>query len=223
MLRRASASLRIPIQTTEQELRAALTAIDRANVGNSDPAVQEAREHLSAALAAVGGSNGLRRRRLLRRPASAGLDAALAFELQLDAAGQQVDAAVRQAGQLADVMQQVADGARLVNGLSTVAGGEQELAAALGQARDGVAAVQPQLDALAGGAQSLLSTGGELLDASGARAAPLLSQLRQGLGAASTRIGTVRDQLRERRGLFEPLRTCTRSNGIHRDSSARAI
>ena len=124
---------------------------------------------------------------------------------------------MRQAGQLADVMQQVADGAgRLVNpGLSTVTGGQQELAAALGQARDGVAAVQPQLDGLAGGAQSLLSTGGELLDASGARAAPLLFELQQGLGAASTRIGTVRDQLRERRGPFEPLRTL---RAIERDS-----
>jgi putative drug exporter of the RND superfamily len=210
--------LRIPIQTTEQELRAALAAIDRADVGNSDPAVHEARDHLSAALAAVGGSNGLREAVTAQFGGYAGLDAALTLELQLaDAAGQQVDAAVRQAGQLADVMQQVADGAgRLVNpGLSTLAGGEQELAAALGQARDGVAAVQPQLDDLAGGAQSLLSTGGELLDVSGARAAPLLSQLQQGLGAASTRIGTVRDQLRERRGPFEPLRTL---HAIERDS-----
>jgi putative drug exporter of the RND superfamily len=142
----------------------------------------------------------------------------LASELVLaELAGGQVDAAVRQAGQLSDVMQQVADGAgRLVKpGLSTVAGGEQELAAALGQARDGIAAVQPQLNELAGGAQSLLSTGGELLDASGARAAPLLYRLQQGLGAASTRIGTVRDQLRERRGPFEPLRTL---HAIERDS-----
>jgi RND superfamily putative drug exporter len=208
--------LRIPIQTTEHELRAALAALDRAD--DSDPAVQEAREHLSAAMAAVGGSGGLEEAVSAQFGGYAGLDAALAFELQLaDAAGQQVDAAVRQAGQLADVMQQVADGAgRLVNpGLSTVVGGEQELAAALGQARDGVAAVQPQLDELAGGAQSLLSTGGELLDASGARAAPLLSQLQLGLGAASTRIGTVRDQLRERRGPFEPLRTL---HAIERDS-----
>ena len=203
--------LRIPIQTTEHELQAALSALDRAG---ADPAVQEAREHLSAAQAAVG-SSGLQAAQL---GGYTGLDAALAFELQLaDAAGQQVDAAVRQAGQLADVMQQVADGAgRVVNpGLSTVAGGEQELAAALGQARDGVAAVQPQLDDLAGGAQSLLSTGGELLDASGARAAPLLSELEQGLGAASTRIDTVRDQLRERSGPFEPLRTL---RAIERDS-----
>jgi RND superfamily putative drug exporter len=200
--------LRIPVQTTEHELQAALAALDRAGVGNSDPAVQEAREHLSAAQAAVG-SSGLQEAVAAQFGGYTGLDAALAFELQLaDSAGQQVDAAVRQAGQLADVMQQVADGAgRVVNpGLSSVAGGEQELAAALGQARDGVAAVQPQLDALEGGAQSLLSTGGELLDAGGARAAPLLSQLQQGLGTASTRIDTVRDQLRERRGPFEPLR-----------------
>jgi RND superfamily putative drug exporter len=140
----------------------------------------------------------------------AGLDAALASELVLaQLAGRQVDAAVRQAGQFADVMQQVADGAgRLVNpGLSSISGGEQELAAALGQARDGVAAVQPQLDGLTGGAQSLLSTGSELLDASGARAGPLLSQLQQGLGAASTRIDSISGQLRERRGPFAPLRT----------------
>ena len=67
MLRRLSL-LRIPIQPPNRS-RAALAAIDRANVGNSDPAVQEAREHLSAALAAVGGSNGLRRR-LLRSSAA---------------------------------------------------------------------------------------------------------------------------------------------------------
>ena len=119
---------------------------------------------------------------------------------------------MRQAAQLADVMQQVADGAgRLVKpGLSTVTGGQHELAAALGQARDGIAAVQPQLDGLAGGAQSLLATGNELLDAGGARAAPLLFELQQGLGSASSRIGTVRDQLRERRGPFQPLRTPAR-------------
>jgi RND superfamily putative drug exporter len=170
-----------------------------------------------AALNAVVGSNGIQ---AAARQAGgySGLDAALASELALaEAAGKQVDTAVRQAGQFADVMQQVADGAgRLVNpGLTTVAGGEQELAAALGQARDGVAAVQPQLDDLAGGAQSLLSTGGELLNASGARATPLLSQLQQGLGDASTRISTVRDQLRDRSGPFEPLRTL---RAIERDS-----
>ena len=202
--------LRIPVQTTEYELQAALEALDRAAAGSSDPAVREARKHVAAAQAAVGGSGGLQEVVAAQFGGYAGLDAALAFELQLaDSAGQQVDAAVRQAGQLADVMQQVADGAgRVVDpGLSTIAGGQHELAAALGQARDGVAAVQPQLDALEGGAQSLLSTGGELLGASGARAAPLLFQLQQGLGAASTRIGTVRDQLRERRGPFQPLRT----------------
>jgi putative drug exporter of the RND superfamily len=207
--------LRIPVQTTQRELQDALAALDRA--GSSDPAVQEARGHLSAALNAVVGSNGVQ---AAARQAGgySGLDAALASELALaEAAGKQVDTAVRQAGQFADVMQQVADGAgRLVNpGLTTVAGGEQELAAALGQARDGVAAVQPQLDDLAGGAQSLLSTGGELLNASGARATPLLSQLQQGLGDASTRISTVRDQLRDRSGPFEPLRTL---RAIERDS-----
>jgi RND superfamily putative drug exporter len=196
--------LRIPAQTSQRDLQDALAALDRANA--SDPAVQEARQHVSAALAAVGGS-GLQTAQAGGFP---GLDAALANELALaEAAGRQIDAAVRQAGQFADVMQQVADGAgRLVNpGLTTIAGGDRELAAALGQARDGVAAVQPQLNDLAGGAQSLLATGGELLDASGARATPLLSQLQQGLGTASSRITTVRNQLRTRTGPFQPLRT----------------
>jgi putative drug exporter of the RND superfamily len=195
--------LRIPTQTTARELREALAALDRAGTG--DPAVQQARQNVSAALAAIGGS-GLQ----TAQAGFPGLDAALASELALaEAAGTQIDGAVRQAAQFSDVMQQVADGAgRLVTpGLSTVAGGEQELAAALGQARDGVAAVQPQLDGLAGGAQSLLSTGGELLNASGAQATPLFSELQDGLGDASNRIDSVRDQLRTRSGPFEPLRT----------------
>jgi RND superfamily putative drug exporter len=196
--------LRVPVQTTQRELQEAMAALDRA--GTSDPAIQDARRHVSTALAAVGGS-GLQTAQAGSFP---GVDSALAAELALaEAAGKQVDAAVRQAAQFSDVMRQVADGAgRLVDpGLSTIGGGERQLAAALGQARDGVAAVQPQLDDLAGGAQSLLATGGELLDASGARATPLLSELEHGLGAASTRINTVRDQLRTRRGPFEPLRT----------------
>jgi RND superfamily putative drug exporter len=196
--------LRVPAQTSQRELQDALAALDRA--GTSDPAVQDARKHVSAALAAVGGS-GLQTAQAGGFP---GLDAALANELALaEAAGRQIDAAVRQAGQFADVMQQVADGAgRLVTpGLTTVEGGQRELAAALGQARNGVSAVQPQLNALAGGAQSLLATGGELLNASGAQATPLFSQLQQGLGTASSRIGTVRDQLRSRSGPFQPLRT----------------
>ena len=201
--------LRIPIQTTERELRDALAALDRAGVGQSDPAVQEARNRLSAALAAVVGSGGLQVT-AAQAGSYPGLDAALAGELsRAELAGRQVDAAERQAGQFADAMNQIADGAgRLVDpGLSTLAGGQQELAAALGQARDGVAAVQPQLDELAGGAQSLLSTGGELLETSGARAKPLLNQLQQGLSAASRRIDTIRGQLRQRSGPFQPLRT----------------
>ena len=199
--------LRVPAQTSTRDLQDALAALDRS--GSSDPAVQEARSHVESALAAVGGSSsgGL-------KPAQAGsfagLDASLASELALaEAAGRQIDAAVRQAGQFQDVMQQVADGAsRLVNpGLSVVDSGQSELAAALGQARDGVAAVQPQLNDLAGGAQSLLATGGELLDANGAKVTPLLAQLQNGLGSASSRIDTVRNQLRRRTGPFQPLRT----------------
>ena len=109
--------LRIPAQTSQRELQDALAALDRANT--SDPAVQDARQHVSAALAAVGGS-GLQTAQAGGFP---GLDAALANELALaEAAGRQIDAAVRQAGQFADVMQQVADGAgRLVNpGLTTI-------------------------------------------------------------------------------------------------------
>jgi RND superfamily putative drug exporter len=164
---------------------------------------------VSKALAAVAGTSG-QQAAAAQAGTYTGLDAALASELALaELAGKQVDAAARQVTQFADVMQQVADGAgRLVNpGLSTVAGGDNELAAALGQARDGVAAVQPQLNDLAGGAQSLLATGGKMLDVSGARATPVVSQLQQGLVAASTRIDVIRRQLRERRGPFEPLRT----------------
>jgi RND superfamily putative drug exporter len=198
--------LRVPAQTSTRDLQDALAALNRS--GSSDPAITEARNHVESALAAVGGSgsSGL-------APAQAGsfagLDASLANELALaEAAGRQIDAAVVQAGQFQDVMEQVADGAgRLVNpGLSTVGSGQSELAAALGQARDGVAAVQPQLNDLAGGAQSLLATGGELLNAQGAKATPLFAQLQAGLGSASSRINTVRGQLATRTGPFEPLR-----------------
>jgi putative drug exporter of the RND superfamily len=203
--------LRVPAQTSARDLQAALAALDRAGAAASqDPAVQEARADVNAALTAVAGSASGSGLQAAQAGGYGGLDAALAAELALaEVAGKQIDAAVRQAGQFADVMQQLADGAgRLVTpGLSTVQGGEQELAAALGQANSGVAAVQPQLDALAGGAQSLLSTGGELLNASGARATPLLTQLQQGLGSASSRIDTVRDQLANRTGPFQPLRT----------------
>ena len=211
MLRETQARLgllRIPIQTTERELQGAMTALDGA-AAQDDPAVQQTRERLTAALTSVTGSGGLQAT-AAQAGSYQGLDAALASELALaQQAGAQVDAAVRQAGQFADVMEQVADGAgRLVDpGIKTIGGGEQELAAALGQARDGVAAVQPQLDGLAGGAQSLLSTGGELLGASGSKATPLLSQLQDGLGSASSRIETIRGQLRQRSGPFEPLRT----------------
>jgi RND superfamily putative drug exporter len=198
--------LRVPAQTSTRDLQEALAALDRS--GSSDPAIQEARSHVQSALAAVGGSGGSG-----LTPAQAGsfagLDASLANELALaEAAGRQIDAAVVQAGQFQTVMQQVADGAgRLVNpGLSTVDSGQSQLAVALGQARDGVAAVQPQLNDLAGGAQSLLATGGELLDANGAKATPLFSRLQNGLGSASTRINSVRGQLRTRTGPFQPLR-----------------
>jgi RND superfamily putative drug exporter len=172
--------------------------------------VHDARSHITAALSAIAGSGSSSGLQTAQAGGYSGLDAALASELALaEAAGRQVDSAVRQAGQFADVMQQVADGAgRLVSpGLSTVEGGTEQLASALGQASNGVAAVQPQLNALQGGAQSLLATGGELLNASGARATPLLAQLQQGLGAASTRIDTVRNQLATRTGPFQPLRT----------------
>jgi len=207
--------LRIPVQTTGRDLRDALALLDRASVGKSDPLVQEARERVAAALAAVAGAGGAQAAQV---GSYAGLDAALASELVLaELAGQQIDVAVRQAGLLADVMQRLSDGAgRLAGpGLSTLAGGQHELAAALGEARDGVAAVQPQLNSLAGGAQALLSTGGELLHASGTQAMPLLFELRRGLGSASTRIDTIRGQLRERRGPFEPLRVL---RALDRDS-----
>jgi RND superfamily putative drug exporter len=201
--------LRIPIQTTQNELQAALAALDQSADASSDPSVQQAREHLSKALVAINGSSGQVAAAAQAGGGYTGLDNALASELRLaDLAGRQVDVAARQVTQFADVMQQVADGAgRLVNpGLGTIAGGDRELAAALGQARDGVAAVQPQLDYLAGSAQSLLSTGDELLGAGGARATPLLAQLEQGLALALRRIDTVRGQLRTRTGAFEPLR-----------------
>ncbi len=210
--------LRIPIQNAQQELQAAVAALDRAGAAASDPDVQDARAHLTQALASVMGSSQQQQAVAAQVGTYSGLDTALARELTLaEAAGQQVDAAVVQVGQFADVMQQVADGAgRLVNpGLNTVAGGEQELSNALRLARDGVAAVQPQLNDLSVGAQSLLSTGNELLDASGARATPLLVQLQQGLAAASTRIDTVRGQLRVRSGPFKSLRIL---RAIERDS-----
>jgi RND superfamily putative drug exporter len=202
--------LRVPAQTSQRELQAALAALDRSGSATQDPAVQDARSHITAALSAIAGTGSSSGLQTAQAGGYPGLDAVLASELALaEAAGRQVDSAVRQAGQFADVMQQVADGAgRLVSpGLSTVEGGTEQLASALGQASNGVAAVQPQLNALQGGAQSLLATGGELLNASGARATPLLTQLQQGLGAASTRIDTVRNQLATRTGPFQPLRT----------------
>jgi RND superfamily putative drug exporter len=198
--------LRVPAQTSTRDLQDALAALNR--TGSTDPAIAEARSHVESALAAVGGS-GSTGIQPAQAGGFAGLDASLANELALaEAAGRQIDAAVIQAGQFQDVMTQVADGAsRLVNpGLSTVGSGQSQLAAALGQARDGVAAVQPQLNSLAGGAQSLLATGGELLNAQGAKATPLFDQLENGLGSASRRINAVRGQLATRTGPFEPLR-----------------
>src|SRR3954454_18833056 len=49
--------LRIPIQTTQTELANAQAALDRAGAAGSDPAVQEAREDVSRAMAAVAGSS----------------------------------------------------------------------------------------------------------------------------------------------------------------------
>jgi hypothetical protein len=106
-------------------------------------------------------------------------------------------------------MEQVADGAgRLVNpGLSTVDSGQSELAAALGQARDGVAAVQPQLND-PGGRRAVAAAppAASCSTRRARRRTPLFTQLQNGLSSASTRIDTVRGQLATRTGPFEPLR-----------------
>ncbi len=204
------ALLRVPAQQTQSELESALAALDRAGAeGKADPAVQEARRHVALALQAASGRNA-------DTGATAavggyrGLDAALQQELVVaNVASTQVDDAVRQTAQFADVMNQAADGAgRLVTpGLSTVQGGQEQLAASLGQARRRILAVQPELDRLASDAQALFGTGASLLDATGAHAAPLLAALDASLGGASTRITKVRGQLRAQQGPFAPLRT----------------
>ena len=107
--------LRIPAQTTQHELESALAALDRAGAGKSDPAVQEAR---AARRRGARGRGRQRRAAAARRPGYPGLDAALARELRARRArrASRSTTAVRQAGQFADVMQQVADGAgRLVD------------------------------------------------------------------------------------------------------------
>ena len=208
--------LRIPAQATRRELETALAALDRAGDAKADPAVQAARRHVALALEAASGRDA--DTGAVPVTGYQGLDAALVRELSLASiAGQQVDDAVRTTTQFADVMRQAADGAgRLVTpGLATVEGGQQQLAKALGQARDRVVGVQPELDRLASGAQSLLSSGEALLAAGGARAAPLLSDLQGGLGDASSRITGVRDELLAQSGPFKPLRSLDR---LERDS-----
>lgn len=203
--------LRVSAQTTERELGSALTALDGAGAGKTDPAVQEARRHVALALQAATGRNadtgatpsgGFR-----------GLDAGLKQQITVaNVAASQVDEAVRSTAQFADVMKQVADGAgRLVDpGLSTIQGGQRTLTSALGQARRSVVAVQPELDRLVRNATALFASGEGLISASGGRAGPLLAQLDGGLGEASARISGVRGQLRGRRGPFAPLRSLER-------------
>ncbi len=199
-------ALRVPAQVTQSELESALAALDRATAGKSDPAVLEARRHVALALQAASGRNADTGATSGYR----GLDAALQNEITVaNVAAGQVDDAVRSTTRFADVMNQAADGAgRLVDpGLSTVQGGQEQLAASLAQARDRIIAVQPQLESLAGSAQELFATGEDLLGASGARAAPLLQALDANLGDGARRITTVRNQLRGRTGPFAPLST----------------
>ena len=103
------ALLRVPAQQTQSELESALAALDRAGAaGKADPAVQEARRHVALALQAASGRN-----------ADTGATAAAGGYRGLDdgaarrswssrtSRARQVDDAVRQTAQFADVMNQV--------------------------------------------------------------------------------------------------------------------
>ena len=180
-----------------------------------------------SALAAVGGSgsSGI-------QPAQAGgfagLDASLADELALaEAAGRQIDArgppgrAVRGRDEAGRRRRRPARQARPEHRRRAARASSRR---ALGQARDGVAAVQPQLDGLAGGAQSLLATGGELLDASGAQATPLLARAaeRARLGVAAGSTPCAASCATRTRPVRSRCAACTRSSELARASSARA-
>ena len=167
---------------------------------------------MSAALAAVAATAEGGRYGAVRR--YAGLDAALAFELQLaDAAGQQVDAAVRQAGQLADVMQQVADGAGRL-GESRAEHRRRRGAGTRCRARSGArrrrrrpaSSSMPSPAERSRCCQRAASCSTRAVRARRATAVPAAA----GPGAASTRIGTVRDQLRSGVARSSRSALCTR-------------
>jgi RND superfamily putative drug exporter len=204
-VRQAQASLdllRVPAQIVQNQLEAANSALNQATVGNSDPAVQRAKVHIAAALAAdVGGGP------------YGGIDNSLAqAAAQASAGGDQADNAVRQVYIAADVMTRVADGAaRLVNpGLSTILAGLQQLAAGLQAARNQVAAAAPQIAAkiasLQNQANALIAEGQAQLNAASAQAFPQLQSAQAQLLDAGSRLTTIRNQLVSRTGPFKPLR-----------------
>ena len=204
-VRQAQASLdllRVPAQVVQNQLEAASSALAGASVGNSDPAVQAAKLHIAAALAAdVGGGP------------YGGIDNSLAQgAAQASAGGDQADSAVRLVGIAADVMTRVADGAsRLADpGLSTILSGLQQLAAGLAAARDQVAAAAPQIAAkissLQSEANALIARGQAQLSAAGAQAFPQLQSAQAQLLDAGNRLSTIRNQLVSRTGPFQPLR-----------------
>ncbi len=191
--------LRVPAQVVQRELEQANAALSVVTTGNSDPAVQRARLHVVAALAAdTGGVGGY-----------PGLANALAqAEAEASSAGDQADVAVRQIQYLADAMIRVADGAsRLANpGLSTLVLGLRQLAAGLQSAHDRVAAFAPQIQGMEARANALLASGQAQLNAASAQAFPQIQSAQAQLTDAGNRLTQVRNQLVSRTGPFKPLR-----------------
>ena len=194
--------LRVPAQTSARELAGRACRAGPRGLRQADPAVAGGAPARRSALAAVRRRAAARGHQPAQAGGFAGLDAALAQRARAGGGGGQADRRRgRQAGQFADVMQQVADGAgRLVTpGLSTVEGGP----AASSRRRSGRRATASRPCSRSStpwpAARSRCwRPAASCSTRSGARATPLLAQLQNGLGSASSRINTVRDQLATR-------------------------
>ena len=209
----------MPTQTTQRELQDALAALERARARQTRRS-QEARSHVArrSPPSAGSGSSGL-------TPAQAGsfagLDASLANELALaEAAGRQIDAAVRPGGA---VRGRDAAGRRRRGAAGQPRPehrrrrASSELAAALGQARDGVAAVQPQLD-WPGGRRAVAARHRRRAAERAGRAGHAAVRAAAATGSAPRRrrIDTVRGQLRDADAGRSS--RCARCDTLDRDS-----
>jgi RND superfamily putative drug exporter len=207
----ALSTLRVPAQVTERELQKAFAVLNAMTVGRTDPLFLEALTHTGIALGAASGRNPVTGE--FPFAGYRGLDGSLAeASSAASQAGDEVDAAVGQAGQASDVAIQLADGAgRLVDpGLATILSGLRELAKGLRLAHDRVVAARPEIQAQVDRATALFAEGKQFADAAIKDALPKFRQLRDGIDLASTKVTTVRDQLVNRTGPFRMLRELER-------------